>query len=266
MTTRPHFDDLRRRYRETDWVSELQRLWAIFNHWFTAEFPGATDRDQIEAFKADARLSTFVENVIQGTPYYLSPHRVTDGYGGTYPRFATNNVISRFFRGIVASPMLEPGVNLPWRASSSARPPRLTNTIILSSEAFREVYFHHAALLSTPEYMVVDATLHQTFPAIGVRSTGCCFWRVVPVAVPEAPTAFAQDFISRCSTIPSFFNLASSTAPLTSIEADMVETLYQARNAAMHGSLDFLVPGDNAAARVSCDLLDALIQDIRSNW
>jgi hypothetical protein len=33
MTSRPHFDDLNRRYSETDWVSEFQRLWAIFNHW-----------------------------------------------------------------------------------------------------------------------------------------------------------------------------------------------------------------------------------------
>lgn len=266
MTTRPHFDDLRRRHVETDWVSELQRLWAIFNHWFRSEYSLATDRGNIEEIKADPRLSAFVEKVIQETPYYLIPYRVTDGYGGAYPRFATNNVISRFFRGIVMSPALEPEINLPWRPSSAARPPRSTNTITLTSEEFREVYFHHSDLLATSEYMVVDATLHQTFFAIGVRSTGCCFWRIDPVAVPEVPAAFGQDFVRKCSTVSAFFNLLSSTDDLTSIESDMIETLYQARNGAVHGILDFLVPGDNAAARASCDLLDTLIQDIKSNW
>jgi len=31
-----HYLDLARRYREVDWVSEFQRLWAIFNHWLIA--------------------------------------------------------------------------------------------------------------------------------------------------------------------------------------------------------------------------------------
>ena len=50
--TRPHFDDLNRRYAETDWVSEYQRLWAIFNHWFVAHIGNSQDRHCIEALKA----------------------------------------------------------------------------------------------------------------------------------------------------------------------------------------------------------------------
>jgi len=56
------------------------------------------------------------------------------------------------------------------------------------------------------------------------------------------------------------------SADPTNLASDVVETLYNVRNVAMHGSLDFLNEQDNAAARTAYDLLDSLIRDIRDRW
>jgi hypothetical protein len=45
-SSRPGFDDLKRRYREADWTSEFQRLWASFNYWLYAYYQGNTT-DQV---------------------------------------------------------------------------------------------------------------------------------------------------------------------------------------------------------------------------
>lgn len=108
MTNREHFDDLRRRYREADWVSEYQRLWAIFNHWFVAHTGKKTDRDCLDHLKKAPELSTWVDDVTQASAYHY-PHRIRDGYGGSYPRFAAENVISLFFRSAQISPTLAQG-------------------------------------------------------------------------------------------------------------------------------------------------------------
>ncbi|MCP4504240.1 MAG: hypothetical protein GY822_30330 [Deltaproteobacteria bacterium] len=266
-SSQSHFDDLRRRYRETDWVSELQRLWAIFNHWFAAEYSTVNyDRAQIELLKLDPRLSVFVYGIIEATPYFDAPHRITDGFGGAYPRFATDNVLSSFFRDVRKSPRLEPAINYPWRSSNAQKPPHLTTTIVLSREEFRECYLKFNAVSASSEFIPHRATLHQLLGVAGVASTGCCFWRCDPVPIQGVPLAFANAFFAASTTIPTFHEFATATPDQTTLEVDLVETLYQARNAAMHGSLDFLIPGDNAAARGACDFLDALLQDIRDNW
>jgi hypothetical protein len=74
--------------------------------------------------------------------------------------------------------------------------------------------------------------------------------------------------LAQFRTVGSLADLVSmidSDTP-TAIEEDIVETLYNLRNVAMHGSLDFLREEDNAAARAGYDLLDSLIRDIRANW
>jgi len=120
VVTRPHFTDLRRRYREADWVSEFQRLWAIFNHWLVAHVGNHQDRVCIEHLKAEPDLTRWIDEVIQSTAYNM-PHRVTDGYGGSYPRFAADNEISYFFRAVAASPVVKPRINRPWRAGTEPR-------------------------------------------------------------------------------------------------------------------------------------------------
>lgn len=248
-------------------MSEYQRLWAIFNHWLFAHSCRKTDRECIEALKDDINLESWVQSVTQRSAYNY-PHRVTDGYGGSYPRFAADNEISRFFRAAQESPVLEPRINWPWRKGAETRV-RETNAITLTRSQFRAAYDVHAKVLASEEGIVHNDTLHQVLPALGVHATGCCFYRApIPVGVTVSTSALAKMTLSGFrgeNSLSLLVSLADSKTP-TPLAADIVETLYNLRNVAMHGSLDFLRENDNAAARAGYDLLDSLIRDIRNRW
>jgi hypothetical protein len=267
MAARPHFEDLKRRYREADWVSEYQRLWAIFNHWLFAETGQTTDRTCVDMLKSHLQLGTWVESVVRQSAYN-APHRVTDGYGGSYPRFATNNEISRFFHAAEASPILAPRINWPWRAGTEPRV-RQSHAMALMQDHFRDAYDAHARVLASPSGMVFDKTLYQVLPALGVGATGCCFFRIpVPFGITPATSALAQMTLAEFRNVGSLANLVNmiDSATPTTLSEDVVETLYNLRNVAMHGALDFLIAQDNAAARAGYDVLDSLIRDVRDRW
>ena len=271
MTSRPHFDDLRRRYREPDWVSEYRRLWAIFDHWFSAHTRQPTrqpnGRECLESLKKAPELSCWVDDVIQASAYNY-PHRITDGYGGSYPRFAADNVISLFFRAAETSPTLEPRIIWPWRNRSKSLV-RQTHALTLTREQFRDTYDAHHRALASPAGMVFDETLHQVLPALGVGATGCCFYRVTPPASISSETrALAQLTLQELRTVTTLNGMVSlidSNTP-TDLGADILETLYNLRNIAIHGALDFLQERENAAARAGYDLLDSLIRNVRDRW
>lgn len=139
----------------------------------------------------------------------------------------------------------------------------------LTKAQFRSAYVIHANLLASEWGIVQDETFHQALAALGVHASGCCFFRrSIPVGLAESTTAFAKlalDQFRAEASLKPLADLADSTSPTTFSE-DIVETLYNMRNAAMHGSLDFLKEEDNAAARAGYDLLDSLIRDIRDHW
>ncbi len=267
MTNRPHFDDLRRRYREVDWVSEYQRLWAIFNHWFFGHTGKQNDRGCLDSLKMAPELSVWVDDVIQASAYNY-PERVTDGYGGSYPRFAADNVISLFFRAAENSPRLEPRINWPWRPGSEQRV-RQTHALTLTREQFRDAYDVHHCVLASSAGIVFEETLHQVLPALGVGATGCCFYRVTaPTNISSDTRELAQltlQELRTVTTLSGLVNLIDSNTP-TDLGADILETLYNLRNIAIHGVLDFLQERDNAAARAGYDLLDSLIRNVRDHW
>jgi hypothetical protein len=267
VETRLYFDDLRRRYREADWVSEYQRLWAIFNHWFFAHTGQQNDRWCLDSLKVSPELSSWVDNVIQASAYNY-PHRITDGYGGSYPRFAADNVISLFFRAAQISPTLEPRINWPWRAGSEQRV-RQTHALTLTREQFRDAYDAHHRVLASSDGIVFDETLHQVLPALAIGATGCCFYRVMsPASISSDTRALAQLTLQELRTVVTLSDLVGlidSSTP-TDLGADILETLYNLRNIAVHGALDFLQERDNAVARAGCDLLDSLIRNVRDCW
>lgn len=267
MATRANFNDLKRRYREADWVSEYQRLWAIFNHWLVAEAGQTNDRACIENLKANPQIRIWIENVVSRSAYNR-PYRVTDGYGGSYPRFAANSEISRFFRAAEGSPALAPRLNWPWHPGTESRVHQ-SHAITLTHDQFRDAYDAHHNVLASPSGITYDETLHQVLPALGVGATGCCFYRIpVPSGTTPAPSALAQMTLVQFRTVSSLVGLVSmiDSAASTTLDEDVVETLYNLRNVAMHGALDFLREEDNAAARAGYDLLDSLIRDIRDRW
>jgi hypothetical protein len=267
VANRPHFDDLRRRYREADWVSEYQRLWAIFNHWFLKHTEKQIDREGLDSLKASSKLSSWVDDVIQASAYNY-PHRIADGYGGSYPRFAADNVISLFFRAAQISPTLEPRINWPWRAGSVKRVCQ-THALTLTREQFRDAYDAHHRALTSEVGILFDETLHQVLPALAIGATGCCFYRVTsPASISSDTRALAQLTLQELRTVVSLSDLVGliDCSTPTELGADILETLYNLRNIAVHGELDFLQERDNAVARASYDLLDSLIRNVRDRW
>jgi hypothetical protein len=119
------------------------------------------------------------------------------------------------------------------------------------------------------ERIEFDLTIHQTLPALGVHTTGCCFYRgAVDSGLPAGTRVYADrmvDLFRASASLAELVHMIESPHP-TDLESDVVETLYNVRNVAMHGSLDFLNRRDNAAARTAYDLLDSLIRDIRDRW
>ena len=193
------------RRREADWVSEFQRLWAIFNQWLVSHAQNQQDRACIEHLKAEPELSQWINDVIQATAYDR-PHRVGDGFGGSYPRFASDNVISSFFRAVVASPVVEPRINYPWRAGTESRVLE-THAITLDRDQFRVAYRSHARVLEEG-IADFDLTIHQTLPALGVHTTGCCFYRgPVDTNLPAGTTGHANRMVELFRAAPSLAEL-----------------------------------------------------------
>ena len=266
MTNRPHFDDLTRRYREKDEVSEFQRLWAIFNHWLLQHTGRTNDRDCIEQIKQCPELTEWIKKVVSSSELQR-PQRVLDGYAGAHPRFTSNNCISEMFREVYSSSTVETRINLPWRPGTEQRV-HITNAIVLTDDEFEKAYRIHAMVLDEG-IANFDLTLLQTLPALGIYATGCCFYRGdVDLSLPTNTDHWAQKMADLFSQEPLLQNLTSliQSSQTTPLSSDVIETLYNVRNTAMHGSLDFLNKNDNAAARASYDVLDSLIQDIRDSW
>jgi hypothetical protein len=259
-----HDLDLARRYRELDWVSEYQRLWAIFNHWLISQTGRRVDRDALQVFKREARLHSWVSNYVAQTAYPRHT-AVTDGYAGSYPQFAANNAVSLFFRAAQASPTLANRISWYWRYGTDQRV-RPIAAVAISEEQFRALYDVHAQVLF--EALSFNLTLHETLPHLGIGASGCCFYRSTPPAgsppIGAAP-ARLLDLIRGKAQLSDVASLAQVNAPST-LGEDLVESLYNLRNVAVHGSLDFLDPFDNAAARAGYDVLDLLVQDIRDRW
>lgn len=265
-TTRPHFADLDRRYREVDWIAEFQRLWAIFNHWLKQQTNRCTDRDCIEALKTEPLLATWINDTVTRSSYARAPD-VAGGYGDSYPRFAANSELSFFFRAAERSQILEPRLAFPWRNGTDPRV-RVINTVILSEHEFRALYEAHASVLSSEAGIVYSHTLHEILPALGVGSNGCCFYRIPQTTPTPSVAALGQltlHHLNQDGRSARFLDLISVQAP-TLFSSDVIETLYNLRNVAVHGELDFLNASDNAVARAGYDLLESLIRDIRSRW
>ena len=168
---------------------------------------------------------------------------------------------------MAASPVVEPRINRPWRAGTDSRV-RVTHAITLERAQFRAAYEAHAQVLQEG-IADFDLTIHQTLPALGVHTTGCCFYRgAVDTGLPAGTKGYGNRMVDLFRSSPSFAELVhmiESPDP-TDLASDVVETLYNVRNAAMHGSLDFLNEQDNATARAAYDLLDSLVRDIRDRW
>lgn len=272
IMNRMHLEDLKRRYRETDWVSEYQRLWAIFNHWLEKHTEGLItgkidDRKCIDMIKSEPKLERWAQGVIDRCAY--NPQgRIKEGYLGSYRRFAADNEISCFFRAAQESTILEPRINWPWRKKIKPKA-RTTNAITLSEAQFRTAYEKYREILASESGIIEDYTLHQILIALGIGATGCCFYRLPDTAKATDPAhelaRMSRDAFCNEDSLKSLTKLADSTE-LTPFAHDIVETLYNLRNVAVHGSLDFLDERDNAAARAGCDLLDSLIRNIRDHW
>ena len=190
-----------------------------------------------------------------------------DGYVGGYPRFAADNEISLFFRAAPESVVVEPRINRPWRPGSEPRV-RITNAITLSQEQFLKAYRAHAQVLEEGIGQF-DLTIDQTLPALGIHATGCCFYNgEIDATLPAGSLHWANRMVEVFETKPELGELVNlvRSENKTTLENDVMETLYNVRNVAMHGSLDFLNEKDNAIARAAFDLLDSLIRDVREHW
>jgi hypothetical protein len=262
MTSRPHFDDLNRRYSETDWVSEFQRLWAIFNHWLVLHVEKTQDRECIESLKTREEISTWITRIIRESQTKRT-QRIADGVIGSILKFRENNSISRMFRDVSASSVIEPRLNYPWRPGVEKRIRKITS-IAISEDMFVKAYRVHGVFLQ--DNMDFDLTLHQTLELVGVFGTGCCFYRNIPPSTGNKSKA--RELVNAFRAIPKLADFVSmiDSVETSSIVNDTIETLYNVRNTAMHGSLDFLDQQDNQAAHSACDVLNSLIQDIRDNW
>jgi hypothetical protein len=242
----------------------------MFNHWMLGEFGPANDRRCIEELKVDRRFDAWITQITVESAYN-KPHRVTDGLQGSFLRYNADNVISKFVAGVENSKTIEPRINRFWRPGTESRV-RKTSTISLDYDQFERAYRIHARVLEEPPHMpTFNLTLHQTLPILGVHSTGSCFYKG-PVdstfGTVHLPAAHRMVELFRTST--KLTNLvemidAQNTA---SFAADILETMYNTRNVAMHGELDFLEPTDNYAARTAFDLLDNLVKSICTggNW
>lgn len=263
-----HFINLERKFQETNSVSEYQRLWSIFNNWLVAHIGNSQDRQCIEAFKSLPETKIWISDIIANSTV-ATPHRVTDGLQGSRPRFNSNNVISKLFRECSKSNTVEPRINYPWRPGTESRV-RQSNAITLNEAEFVLAYRCHGKMLYD-EISYPGISFHQSLEVLGVYGTGCCFYRDVPNSDTTFPTnsahysALMVDIMRTKPQLSQLVQLIDSTT-ISTIENDTIELLYNVRNTAVHGTLDYLDGNDNSAARAASDCLSSLLKDIKQNW
>lgn len=259
----PHFSDLQMRYREIDSVTEFQRIWSALNQWFVRETAHSNDRACIDALKTDIRTVDWVKRIIAGSEPQRTD-RLSEGYLAAYSRFKADNVLSRFFAAAQRSPVVRARIHHTWRTCSDTRI-RPTHVLALTSDQFREVYDAHASALASELGIVHNETLYQTLSALGLRATGCCFAREPQGVATSAMATLTMSELRKSPSLADFVSMVDAATP-TTLAADAIETLYNVRNCAVHGSLNASTTEDNEAARRGCDLLDSLVRDILTHW
>ncbi len=263
-----HFIDLERRYQETNSVSEYQRLWSLFNSWLVDHIGTTQDRQCVEAFKVLPETKNWISTEINNSAI-TTPQRVTDGLQGSRPRFRANSVISTLFRECSKSNIIEPRINYPWRPGTNARV-RQSNAITLCEADFVLAYRCHGKMLYD-NISYPGITFHQSLEVLGVYGTGSCFYRDIPNSDTTFPnnsihySGLMVDIMRAKPELSQLVELIDSTT-ITSIENDTIELLYNVRNTAVHGTLDYLNVDDNSAARAASDCLCSLLKDIIQNW
>jgi len=241
-----HHDKLARKYREVDWVSEYQRIWAYFDEWLRGEYPLLdTQRKRIEAFKKGSPYEPWLRGRIQkDTADGLIENSWAAvaafiGRDGLVPQFARN-----WFR-------VYPGLVIPRKRGSY----RLS-LVTLELNAVEKLYWAVEDWLASEEGVAESISFFQLLSQWGIGVAGDCFYKVNGQPSKDMPGRLADVIQSEASLQP-LNQIVNGSA---SYVADVAEMLYTLRNDAVHGDLDFLNPNQNDLARAGFELMVDLIK------
>ena len=254
-----HDNDLRRRYREIDFVSEFQKYWAYFNKWFKTETKKPDDRKSIEALKKNKRVRKIIADLLTESqkhiPLFNSPARDLVAY-------LAENKISIFVRECWLCSIIRKQLNL--FNPEYVNMVRGTTTVHITIQEFRHLYSLCRKMEARLEFMSEPEVFMSRLFEIGqIRHVGSCFYGEPQVASAMQSRLYDAiwNSIENDALLATLSDLKISTHK-PGICSDVLEMLYLVRNNTVHGTLDFVDKTHNAASRSGAFLLQAIIEKL----
>jgi len=254
-----HDNDLRRRYREIDFVSEFQKYWAYFNKWFKTETKKSRDRESIEALKKDKRMRKIIADLLtegqKHVPLFNSPARDLVAY-------LAENKISIFVRDCWLCSIIRTQLNL--FNPKSVNRVHGTATVHITIQEYRHVYCLCREMEARREFMSEpEVSMSRLFEAGQIRHVGSCFYGEPQVASVMQSRLYDAiwNSIENDALLATLSGLKKSTHK-SGICSDVLEMLYLVRNNAVHGTLDFIDKTHNVVSRSGVFLLQAIIEKL----
>jgi hypothetical protein len=260
--------DVERRYRPTDWVSEYQRLWAIFNYWLTnATKKGIPENQKIKIFKD--QISDELDKWTSNLTRYARPTEVKQySFLEIYSRFESRSLISDFFMAIEDLPA---SLKADTHFESVRKTKKYIVPLQLSSDALQVTHKIYSNLLSSEFGILYNVTFHDALNALKIEMTGPFLYRTAPtLKIQKEHAEFAaklvDEFRKNEALQPLIDLIEANDKDVKSLSSEIIDRLYCLRCMAVHGDLDFLEETHNHVARTAFDLLESLIRAFIRGW
>lgn len=257
-----HRNELKRRYREIDFVAELQKYWAYFDKWLKEESNKKLDRDAIEELKKMPEILGIIKNLLSED---LEQTNINDSLVFDYQKYLSNNVVSDFMKYSWLCPTIRNSLNL--FNSNPVTRVGSTGTIYLTHPQYRKMYSIVREQEASEDGIVHNSLIDELYNYADITHVGTCFFRESVLK-----TGTRSQFFERCweeieNAIDQDLSIikdlrGSNYNP--GICSDVIETLYLVRCKAVHGDLDFVDKNHNDVCRSAVFLLQRIIEDIIS--
>lgn len=166
-----HDVELRKRYREIDFVAEFQKYWAYFNKWFKEETQQTTDRDAVEALKANSKIKIIIQNLLNEGQEQL---RFFDFDSHDLTAYLTENLVSSFVKYSWLCSVIKNSLNL--FNPNIVNHVRGTGTIYLTLQEYRKIYSIGRKIEALPVFMDQESfRMSELFRYVGITYVGSCF-------------------------------------------------------------------------------------------
>ena len=248
-----HNSDLERRYREIDFVSELQKYWAYFDKWLKEETHETEDRAAVDKLKNISKVQDIIQNLLDEGRGQI---RDNDLLSRDYQTYLSDNDATNFVKYSWVCPVIRDSLNL-FNPNIIDRV-RGTGTIHLTHEEYLKMYHLVRAQEGSQEGIGYHSLIDDLYSYAGITRVGSCFFRDSVTRTANTNLYYEscwQKIVDNKDPDLGIIRDLRASPYNPGIYSDIIEMLYQVRCKAVHGDLDFVNKSHNDVSKSAVFLL-----------